>query len=55
MPAWELYPRWAEQPLVTIFAKDHAEAERQAAQMALEGRVSQGYLPGGALTPVEER
>lgn len=53
-PQWDLYPRYAEEPIVTITAKDHASAARRAEALAKKGKVSRGYGPGGSLTPVKK-
>lgn len=53
-PQWEIYPRYAEEPIIVFRAKDHAAAERKAEKLARDGRASGGYLPGGSLTPVRK-
>lgn len=54
-PQWELYPRYAEESMVIITAKDFATAERRAAALAKQGKVSAGYKEGGSLCPMEVR
>ena len=50
---WELYPKYAEQPMVIIIAASREIAEKQAAFLAKKGIVSAGYGPNGALCPME--
>lgn len=54
-PLWEIYPRYAEEPMITFRAKDLAAAERKAEKLAEEGRASGGYRPGGSLCPMRVR
>lgn len=49
---YELYPRYAEEPMVIIEARDDAAAEKKAMALAKRGRASGGYLEGGSLCPM---
>lgn len=53
MAEYELYPRYAEEPMIIIEAKDDEAAEREARKLAERGKASGGYREGGSLCPMK--